>query len=77
MPTPKQVRFYYRQINSAYERLQTALNNAHARGVIKYNKEKFNEESPCHMLWEVDDRIRKTTEKALAQAMREEIMEIK
>lgn len=73
MPTPKQVRYHYGQLYRWYWRLQTALNNAHDAGVIEYDKTKYKEEGPCATHWETWDRVKKTTEKQLAAAMREEI----
>lgn len=71
MPTPRQVRFHYGKITKLVRKLSWALTDAHNHDVIKY--EKFAEESPCKCLWDMEQRIEATTEKALASAMREEI----
>lgn len=70
-PTPKQVRFHYNKIATLRSRLAHALNDAHDAGVLQY--EKYTEESPCCTLVDTWERIKKTNEKQLAQAMREEI----
>jgi len=51
--------------------LQQALNEAHDAGVIKY--EDYSKESPCFALSLCRERITITTEKALAQSVRDEI----
>lgn len=71
MPTPKQVRFHYGRIAKLRVKLQYALNDAHEAGVIVYAA--YSEESPCKTLFETWARIKATTEKQLAEAMREEI----
>jgi len=71
MPTPKQVRYHYGRIASLRSRLQDALTAAHNADVIEY--EHYDNESPCKTLYETWDRIKITTEKALADAMRQEI----
>lgn len=73
MPTPKQTRHHYEKITRAYRALSKALNDAHNAKVLVY--EDYREESPCYTKYEMEDRILKTTEKALAQAMRDEISE--
>lgn len=71
MPTPKQVRFHYGRIAKLRAKLQEALNDAHDAEVIVYAS--YSDESPCKTLYETWERIKKTTEKQLANAMREEI----
>lgn len=73
MPTPKQVRYHFGRIARLRHRLQCALNAAHDAGVIEYEPSKYDEESPCSTLYETWNRIKRTTEKKLAQAMRDEI----
>lgn len=73
MPTPKQVRFHYGKVMKLYRKLESALNDAHNADVIEYPSDKFADEAPCYLVYKLQDRIRKTTEKALAQAMRSEI----
>lgn len=73
MATPKQVRFHYARLRKLTSALSLALNEAHDANVIRYDKDKFQEDSPCKTHWQTQERIRLTTEKALAQAMREEI----
>ncbi len=50
-----------------------ALNEAHDADVIQYGDGKYAEESPCYSLFECWNRIKLTTEKQLAKAMRDEI----
>lgn len=71
MPTPKQVRFHYGRIAKLRMKLQIALNDAHNTNVISYTD--YDTQSPCKTLFETWERIKETTEKQLAQAMREEI----
>lgn len=71
MPTPKQVRYHYARIARLRSRLASALVDAYSVDVIVY--EDHETESPCAALYEVWRRIKKSTEKQLAQAMREEI----
>lgn len=71
MPTPKQVRFHFAKIARLRWRLQWALNEAHEAKVIVY--EDYTDQSPCSTLSETWERIKATTEKQLAQAMRDEI----
>lgn len=73
-PTPKQVRFHYKNLQKLHARLQLALTAAHHAGVIVYDDAKFADESPCATHWKTDQRIDLTTQKVLARAMREEIM---
>lgn len=73
MPTPKQVRYHYRRVQRAYEKLANALNDAHNCDVLVY--ENYPDESPCSTNYQTKQRMDKTMEKALAQAMRDEIME--
>jgi hypothetical protein len=73
MPTPKQVREAYKRVDFYIWRLQAALTHAHNIDVIQYDQLKYNELAPCRSLAELRDRVRASTEKALAQAMREEI----
>lgn len=73
MPTPKQVRFHYGRIARLRAKLQEALNEAHHAEVIMYDSKLYHEQSPCSTLYITWDRIKATTEKQLAQAMREEI----
>jgi hypothetical protein len=73
-PTPKQCRRHYARCRRAYYRLRKALNDAHHAGVIKYDNKRFAETSPCHSVWESEGRFVQSTEKQLAQAMREEII---
>lgn len=70
-PTPKQVRFHYGKVAKLRAQLQAALNDAHQANVIVYTS--YKDESPCFTLYETWDRIKATTEKTLAQAMRNEI----
>lgn len=70
-PTPKQVRYHYGKIMSLHRKLAHALNRAHAAKVLVYTS--YQEESPCSTHYQTDDRIDKTCEKALANAMRQEI----
>lgn len=71
MPTPKQVRFHYGKIATLRAKLQEALNDAHRAEVIVYDN--YDVESPCKTLYETWDRMKTTTEKTLAEAMRTEI----
>lgn len=76
MPTPRQVRFHYGKIMRLHHRLANALTEAHSAGVIKYDDDlpnSYTELAPCWAHWECHKRIISTTEKALAQAMRQEI----
>lgn len=70
MPTPKQVRYHYARMVKLRWKLQQALTDAHNADVIAYDDSK---DSPCEALSECWARIKRTTEKQLAQAMREEI----
>lgn len=70
-PTPKQVRYHYGRLRNLRYKFQCALNDAHHAGVIQYKD--YQLESPCKPFGEVWERLHITTEKALAQAMREEI----
>lgn len=70
MPTPKQVRYHYAKIRRLRWLLIHALNDAHTKGVIDYTD---NNLSPCASHTETWRRVQMTTEKQLAQAMREEI----
>lgn len=73
-PTPKQVRFHYKRVMRLQTKLAKAMCDAHNAGVIQYHPDKFSEESPGHPNYETYSRLIDTTEKALAQAMRLEIM---
>lgn len=72
MATLKQTKKVYKQIRYHLYHLQCALNRAHDLRVIRY--EDYSEESPCKTLMQTKNRIKLTTEKALAEAMSEEIM---
>lgn len=72
MPTAKQVRFHFGRISKLHHKLQRALNDAHNAKVISYDG-RFTEEAPCWAHYECWLRVKKTTEKQLAQAMRDEI----
>lgn len=77
MATPKQVREIMRKIYYHQEKLQDALTEAHNKGIIKYEDKEENsyfKYAPCSPAWECRERVNKTTEKALAQAMKTEIM---
>lgn len=71
MPTPLQVRYHFGKIARLCHRLQLALNDAHVARVIDYKD--YSSESPCSTLHETWERVKKTSEKQLAEAMREEI----
>ena len=77
MPTPKQTRYHYKRIRKAHNALTVALNEAHDARVLVYDSQEYKDESPCATNWQTEERIKATTEKALAQAMREEIMDHK
>lgn len=72
MPTPKQVRFHYLKMWKLHRKLALAMNAAHHANVIQYKD--FTAESPCSTHCATEDRIDSTTEKQLAQAMKEEIL---
>lgn len=74
MATPKQTRAVYKKIRFHLYHLRCALNQAHQMEVISYPNTEFREKAPCASLEELSNRIRLTTEKALALSMREEIM---
>jgi conjugal transfer/entry exclusion protein len=76
MATPKQVRRVMKKIYYYQDKLQDALNEAHNMDVIKYNHDEegsYNKYAPCSPAYECRERVRKTTEAALAEAMRTEI----
>lgn len=77
MPTPKQVRFHFKRVENAWYRLLDAMTDAHNADVIVYDSTKYVEEGPCKAHRETKERFLKTTEKVLAQAMREEIRKSK
>jgi len=58
----------------AFEHLRVAIQEARYLGVVQYEDYR---ESPISSLFETLNRIEKTSEKALATAMREEIREEK
>ena len=74
IPTPKQVRYHYKKCRTLFEKLERALRDAHEAGVIQYDQTNYVLESPCPLVFDADRRLDKTTEKALANAMRWEIM---
>lgn len=76
MATPKQVREVYRRIEYHHAKLMDALIDAHNMKVIQYDENSetwYRDQSACKTGWETKSRYEKATEKALAQAMREEI----
>lgn len=70
-PTPKQVRSHFRRLSRLRYQLQRALDRAHEAEVIEYQD--YKTQSPCQSLYETWERIKQTTEKSLAQALRDEI----
>lgn len=71
MPTPKQVRYHYNRVMKLNHKLARALIDAHNADVIQY--EGYDMVSPCQANSECRERIKKTCEKQLAQAMHDEI----
>lgn len=77
MATPKQVRAIMKRIYYHQAKLQDALDEAHHKNIIAYNKDEegsYHKYAPCSPTYESRQRVEKTTEKALAQAMRTEII---
>ncbi len=72
-PTPRQVRLHYAALYKAHNRMQDALNAAHAAGVIHYEGS-YTDEAPCWSHWQTWKRIEATTKHQLAEAMKREIM---
>lgn len=70
-PTPKQVRYHYGKLRNLRFKFIVALNEAHQANVIQYDD--YQSQSPCKTFGETWQRVLATTEKQLAQAMREEI----
>jgi hypothetical protein len=73
-PTPKQVRYHYKKLQSLYNKLQNEIFAAQRAGVIDYDTTEYLKLSPNIALSECHTRINSTTEKQLAAAMRIEIM---
>lgn len=73
MPTPKQVRYHYGRVARLRAKLQDALTEAHGAKVIVYPDNEQSEKSPCWALHDCWTRFKASTEKQLAQAMRDEI----
>lgn len=73
MPTPKQVRHHYARLKKAHHYLEKVLYEAHSIGVINYPQEEYHSIGPCASHYETWKRIEKTTERQLANAMKEEI----
>jgi hypothetical protein len=72
MPTPKQVRYHYGRVMRAHDKLDAALRAAHFAGVIQYTG--WEGVAPCQSHYETEERIKITTQKALAYAMHREIL---
>lgn len=72
-PSPRQVRECMKRIIYHERHLSAALHDAHNKGVIEYDNGNYKDEGPCYSLSQVSERVRKTTDKALARAMRREI----
>lgn len=75
MATPKQTREAIRRIIYHRRQLQAALTHAHDIGVIEYEREKYQEEGPCASLWEMQERVEKTTKEAIYHAYMAEVRE--
>lgn len=73
MATEKQYREHLKRIWSHWYRLQRALDYAHRAGVIDYASGKYCEEAPGWASWELRQRIERTTQKGLAEAVQESI----
>lgn len=71
MPTPKEVRFHFGRLKRRFRLLSEALDAAHRAEVLMYDS--YPEQSPCKTNFETWERIKATTEKQLAAAMRGEI----
>lgn len=77
MATPKQVRTIMKKIYYHQDKLQDALNEAHNKGIIAYPEKEegsYFKYAPCAPAYECRERINKTTQLALAEAMKSEIM---
>lgn len=72
MPTPKQVRYHYKRVMSAWYRLYAALRDAHNADVIIY--EGYEGVAPCETNNQTRERFRTSTKEQLATAMHEELM---
>lgn len=72
MPSPKQVRYHYGRVIRLHDRLHNALIDAHNAGIIEYSG--WDGVAPCQSHSETEKRIVATTQKALACAMRREIL---
>jgi hypothetical protein len=70
MATPKQIRKAYRRLSRLHDALGKAIWNAKQLGLIEYAT---HDQSPNESMNELWTRITTTTEKKLAQTMREEI----
>lgn len=71
MPTLKQCRYHFKKIARARYALANALNDAHNANVIEY---KDQVDSPCDSLWECWERVGRTTEKAMANALKGDVI---
>ena len=70
--TERKVKKHLHRIWFHFYRLQSALNDAHNKDVIKYEN---YDNGPCKKLYELRDRIYETTKEQAATAVHESVKE--
>ena len=60
-----------RRIYFHYDRLSTALNDAHNADLIKYDQYAGN--APCESLWQCRERVEKTTAPQIANIIQSQV----
>jgi len=77
MATPTETRRIMKKVYYYQIKLQEALTEAHTAKIIVYDHDEegsYHKHAPCSPAYESRQRVDKTTQKQLAEAMKKEIM---
>lgn len=67
--TEKSMRRKLKRIWFHIDQLHNAMIDAHNKDLINYPDDKYREEGPCYTLNELRERVRKTTQKKIAEVI--------